>query len=416
MPRHPDQNGYPLPVPVDDGSRLCVVVRVPNIRGHRQAFLGAVSELTHAYTWGNDDAHTALEVSALWKNIFDEMLETFYDDECGDNPMKCCTPDITIQIIHRINPDTGAMEISNDNGANWYPDPASLPSQVVNVPPVLTGSSEADKCRLASNGMHRIKEVVEAWGNGIRTIALIGTLLVFAVEALAAALLIILGQQALEGLVVVVGEFARKWFASNPDDYDALFTEEVYHSLLCILQCNIGSDGTFSAAEFSEVLSQLDTVLPGGAGNKTAGETIRIILKGWQEQGLNNACAIDDGNVEDCADCSCACDLTEWVIQAGTLIERDETHITLATVDFGGSFIATIHAPGINGCCILDVAATGAGSPVPTYGWKGEAFQDDPRDYPHTSATDGCNAASMFGAAGGVLDTVTFTVTGDCED
>lgn len=84
----PSRSRFPLPAVTDDGSRLCVKVYIPNIPAHRQAFIGAVYNLTRWYAWEFDEAHTGREIATVWKGVFEEMLENFYngcpeDEDCS---------------------------------------------------------------------------------------------------------------------------------------------------------------------------------------------------------------------------------------------------------------------------------------------------------------------------------------------
>jgi len=58
---------------VDPADSVCFQVPVPNDRQHIAAFLGAVYELAKPYKWANDDAHTAIQVGAVWLAIFEAL-------------------------------------------------------------------------------------------------------------------------------------------------------------------------------------------------------------------------------------------------------------------------------------------------------------------------------------------------------
>lgn len=81
---------FPLPSVPDDGSRICVKVNIPNIPAHRQAFLGAIYNLTRWYSWEQDEAHTAREIATVWKGIFNELLDHFYDGCPEDADCRQC--------------------------------------------------------------------------------------------------------------------------------------------------------------------------------------------------------------------------------------------------------------------------------------------------------------------------------------
>lgn len=64
---------WPLPLVVNPSDSICYCVPVPNDIYHIAAFKGAMFELTKAYSWGNDTAHTAIDAAAVWKVIFDNL-------------------------------------------------------------------------------------------------------------------------------------------------------------------------------------------------------------------------------------------------------------------------------------------------------------------------------------------------------
>ena len=419
----PAQRGYPLPDPVDNGERLCVVVRVPNIPAHRQAFIGAVAELTHAYNWGDDSAHTALEIAYLWKNVWDEMMEHFYDNDCGENMVKCCVVDITIHIIHRVNPDTGRLEVSNDDGTTWYPDPDDPVHMIPSLPPPVPAGVSATKCDAATNGAQHIYDLIAGTkANLDNAISVFDLGVAIAGLALEIALVIFSGGAAawaltpqILALVGLIWGAARALFSMGAEAFDTYWDSDERDKILCALYCTIGDNGAFTDAQFEAFMTRWKVVgTPSPALDMMTGT-----IRGIGAKGLSQYAAYGNAADSDCSSCNCGCDITHWEIQIGTLIERDDTHITLQCVEFGGSWIAAINAPTIVSCCNFALpVATGEGSPVATWGIVPEEFQVDPRDYPHTGiwgTGKDVNAISVFGFSGGVLDTVTFTVNGECE-
>lgn len=65
---------WSLPDVVHPDSVVCYTVKVPNERHYIGAFLGAMFLLSKPYAWGNDEAHTAIEVGAVWRRIFDDLI------------------------------------------------------------------------------------------------------------------------------------------------------------------------------------------------------------------------------------------------------------------------------------------------------------------------------------------------------
>jgi len=64
---------WPLPDIVHPDSSLCFQINVPNEPHHLAAFYGAIFLLSKPYAWGDDAAHTAIEVGKVWREIFDRL-------------------------------------------------------------------------------------------------------------------------------------------------------------------------------------------------------------------------------------------------------------------------------------------------------------------------------------------------------
>lgn len=95
------QSRWTLPDVVNPTTSVCFTVPVPNNKYHIAAFLGAVFELTKAYSWQNDASHTALLVAAVWKPIWAALVQQ------GCN------------LIEFQQPDDCDLQISYDSGLTW---------------------------------------------------------------------------------------------------------------------------------------------------------------------------------------------------------------------------------------------------------------------------------------------------------
>jgi len=92
---------YDLPAVVAPSTSICFQVPVPNDPMHIAAFKGQIMALSRAYSWGNDAAHTALDVAAVWKPIFD-----------GLEPCE--------MVAIRLKPtDFCTIQLSLDGGSTW---------------------------------------------------------------------------------------------------------------------------------------------------------------------------------------------------------------------------------------------------------------------------------------------------------
>jgi len=83
MPKQ-ERMKWVLPTVVHPPTSVCFEIQVPNERHYIGAFLGAIYLLSKPYAWGDDAAHTALEVGAVWRQIFDNLRR---------NNCNVCPPD-----------------------------------------------------------------------------------------------------------------------------------------------------------------------------------------------------------------------------------------------------------------------------------------------------------------------------------
>jgi len=65
-----------LPDVVHPPDSICFKIPVPNNPYYLAAFRGALLNLASAAKWGDDTAHTALEVAAVWQTIYDQVVAT----------------------------------------------------------------------------------------------------------------------------------------------------------------------------------------------------------------------------------------------------------------------------------------------------------------------------------------------------
>jgi len=102
-----------LPAVVDPPGRVCFQILVPDEPQHIAAFYGALYDLAKPYNWGNDDAHTAIAVGAVWNEIFFRLRRNNCAKENGIGTDE--GPDYMI----RQNPDNPCLLESSVNGTTW---------------------------------------------------------------------------------------------------------------------------------------------------------------------------------------------------------------------------------------------------------------------------------------------------------
>lgn len=100
--------GWVLP-DVINPTRRCFQIEIPDDFHHRAAFFGALYELTRWYNWQADDAHTAKDVAAVWKDIWRAANNQFYS---GGGSCE-------MQTQLRMNTSCGTLQVSYDGGIQW---------------------------------------------------------------------------------------------------------------------------------------------------------------------------------------------------------------------------------------------------------------------------------------------------------
>jgi hypothetical protein len=76
---------YELPDVVNPEDHICFQIQVPNDKKHIAAFRGALWTLASALYWQDDEAHTAKEVAAVWREIWDNL------ESCDGELLNPCT-------------------------------------------------------------------------------------------------------------------------------------------------------------------------------------------------------------------------------------------------------------------------------------------------------------------------------------
>jgi len=347
MPRHIDTSGYILPVPVDDGTRICVKVVIPNQPAHRQAFIGAVSELTKAFNWASDTGHTAIAVANVWKAIFLDMMQQFYDNDCEGENMGCCYD--TVQ--RRITPD-GKMQI-NINGSGWVDDPNDPRTTAVTFPPI-TLDAHHTKCDAASNVNEHLNDIIAGTSEQLGSA---GSLIEIAIALVAIIFALFVAPESLPALVPLILPLVAGLLFLGQAAWDAYFDSTVHDLILCAIYCSIDDDGTFSAAGYARFLGKLRTNLPAGVARDMFMDLVsRVGLVG-----MNDYAAIGTSADADCSSCDCGCNVDNWTlysnggVPSGVIVDTGSDYLTVLAyhdVLTAGFWVAAITTNDSLTCCI----------------------------------------------------------------
>lgn len=286
--------------------------------------------------------------------IFEQALE-----DCGMSNGCCDGSDILITVLTRVTID-GKIQISIDNGATWHDNPKAPYVTTPQLPPYIATNPGTNKCDVASNVWEQMHVTAENFKTYYATLSTLKDILAAMVGALAEAILAILdAPDAALSLIPAIIEWAKNAFTLTPEEYNALFTEEAWNRMLCILYCNTPDDGSYEETDFLNILADCATI-PGGDGFQTVGEIFKGMIKFWQVSGLNTIASTGTVHGADCSDCDCECSADNYAVDGARGIElsRTATSITVQAVLLGGQYEAAVRVNEGFSCCHITATAT----------------------------------------------------------
>ena len=281
-----------------------------------------------------------MEWTTRWESVsgleIDQVEVRKFANKLREKLMSCCGEEL---ILHRVNPDTGAMEISTDGGATWQQDPQDPRVSGVQLPPPVTSGLSPDKCNAA--------DAVKV-GYSSMIVHLIAQKAASATDAeqaavITATLTAIFGGAIPAAIVVIFGAIISWLLSADATAMSAAFTETTFAQILCCLACNIGDDGSFSDAQFNSVLDCINSsVTDGYAKTATYG-----LFKGLGKLGLNNWAASRYSSGADCSGCDCECHGISRTIINGTFVSEGvdtdgHCYIDIASAPHGGGALEQV--------------------------------------------------------------------------
>jgi len=367
--------------------------------------IGLLMVLDQPDTWiGTDE-----EVLAARRQVNEIILHFM---EC--RVMSCCCEDPTIPIQRRVTSD-GQLQISRDGGLTWIQDPEDPRLTATALPPPVTSGVSGTKCDAATNAVEHLQDVQAGVSNhlslGLTAIELaaivIGLLvaLFFSGGFLAVVLIPLIIQ-----IMVAIANLA-------PEEYDAIFTNDVWDKTLCVLYCHIGDDGHFDQAGFDAVANNLQTKLPGGDSPVGAAANMASFVKVWGLIGLNNACATGNAADADCSSCDCGFCQSKWATPPATTIygkksddqtglgDNADNKVRFETLDINTNnlyYVIVITGGDDDGCLLksaIDTPSAGVGTTA--YSLVGAGHQTDYGNYTIGSpnADSACVSGLLFASA-----------------
>lgn len=353
-------DGIPIPDIIDPPESMSMTLCIPKNRDHMAAFFGALYQLTIWNSWQQNNTTAGKELAAVWWRYYLSWDRNMNDIECEDGMSNCCTEPA---IIKRINPTTGNVEQSTNGGVTWTPAAGGIQSVIVQPVPPVTSGVAANKCDAAAN----VAGQVDVWINQVSvdfTTAVSLTEFAIAVlEAILIAVLAILTEGALtplEALVLpTIGAAVGAAYTGGKAAFDAYWTTDIKHKILCAAFCNIGEDGSFTDAQFSAFWNKINADLPPAPS--------KMLFMGFLSSvgmaGLNAMAASGTSSGADCSSCQCVpgCD-NDWSVYVqsgdhfGVILEQTPTYIIAQTtnVNTNGTYYIFLVTPDLNACCYIN--------------------------------------------------------------
>lgn len=227
--------------------------------------------------------------------------------------------------LRRLNPDTGAPEISPDGGETWIPDPESVYVMATEAKPLGGADGDVKRCEAANNVVDHMKDLQAEWSTMVGQLTdfqdLVIQLLVAAVALLLAPIGIALLVTAVTTLIPKVAQLVRFLLGVTPEQYDALFTEENWTLARCIIYCNTPANAKYTEADRQAIMSQLRAQITNPS--VWAGDSLACMVDVWDVVGLRNAARIGAGTEGNCDDCGCS-ECIDFNILFGTLNPQTE--------------------------------------------------------------------------------------------
>jgi hypothetical protein len=268
--------GYPTPFSIPDDTS-CWTIPVPNDGAWQAILLGLLQTLVDEGAWQQyEGAISQEEAAARWSDMFEEFLFNSLVG-CGATP----PPGI------RYNPDDDDVEIQEPDGT-WVANPAADPRHSLSneFPPL---DSDDPRCDAAANMVAWLHSFVDTLQTVKDETGIIASFFLDVLE-------ILWGAGIFLSLITLLVESLL--FIGLDAVLDA-FTDMVYDQLLCIFDCNIGTDGSVSAVQLTDINTAIDSEIGG-----TAATVLHGILFIMGEVGLSNVGATGT-QVGSCNDCGC---------------------------------------------------------------------------------------------------------------
>lgn len=293
-----------IPHRPDDAPLVCLPVNV-----YWVAFLlFAIDSSKYPEAWLG-----TLEENQQARNDVRRLIEMLIMiEDCEDfamTPQDCC---VEVQILVRINVDTGRIEQSRDGGTTWEGSPKDPITQIIEPPPPVTSGVSVNKCDAATNGRQHFEDWVAHVSDAFDVALGVVEFITIVAAAIANALLILITGGAITAfeallLELIGGVCAAVWEAGKTV-WDEYWISDNLDVVLCSFYCNMLDDGSFDDAAYSKAMTYLKSNLPASVAKSLAIGMFTSIGR----QGINKWCSYGAAADSDCSDCGCLDCMETW--------------------------------------------------------------------------------------------------------
>jgi hypothetical protein len=304
--------------------------------------------------------------------------------DCDDMTDFCCP--IEENVLIQVNPDL-SISVSEDGGSTFTQSKTDPRYQTPQLP---TPPAGVNKCEMAEGYIVGVQEWVGKMHDFLGHTETLGEFLIECIEGLLEIILlfVIVNPATATGIVGVAGQILKQWFGTPQADWDALWTEENYNAIRCIIFCNLNENGQFDETSYAQAASEfLGGTISGGTDVKGAAINAQNMFKFWQLKGVNSMMVANKrATTFDCDECVCpsCADLFVTTIN-GTIIDRGEGFVTVEAADIGsGHWQASIKTGSAEECCNWSGTELIAGTPGGLFNscWNcGSIYPGDGQDF-----------------------------------
>ena len=197
----------------------------------------------------------------------------------------------------RYNPETDTVEITNDGGETWQPAPNELDPR--HQTQFTARPTDNTACDAAYSMVVHMQKILDAVIRGFAGGALV----------IAATIITLLFPPAWALLLSLIALIAEGLLSIGLDDLNSFAAGGTWHTLQCILLCNLDENGVLSDAGYANVHVDVDAQVF-GVDNAICHYLFNMAGAGGlnyaASEGIENA----DGDCSACAGCDWCVDLT----------------------------------------------------------------------------------------------------------